>query len=81
MSLTLTLNILPPSTFSVMKTASTTPVSVGLTATEVSLRYGPLISNSLYSSMNLGGDVLPMTTSPPVTWDSCMTTPSPSRSL
>ena len=36
MSRTLTLYIFPPSTFSVMKTASTVPVSVGLTATEVS---------------------------------------------
>ncbi len=37
MSLTLTLNILPPSTFSVMNIESTTPASDGLTATEVSL--------------------------------------------
>ena len=37
MSLTRTLNIFPPSTFSVMKMESTTPASEGLTATEVSL--------------------------------------------
>ena len=63
-----------------MKTESTVPVSVGLTATEVSRLYGPLISNSLYSSMKRGGLVLPMTASPPVTVASCMTTPSASRS-
>ena len=57
-------------------TVSTTPFSEGLTPTEVSLRYGPFTSNSLYSSMNLGGDVLPIKMSPPLTTASCMIAPS-----
>ena len=43
---------------------------------EVSRLYGPLTSNSLYSSMNLGGEVLPIKMSPPLTTASCIMAPS-----
>ena len=58
---------------------STTPVSEGLTPMEVSLLYGPLESSSRYSSINLGGLVLPMRISPPDTRDSEATIPSSSN--
>ncbi len=80
-SLTRILYILPPSTDWVIITLSTTPFSEGLTPIEVSRLYGPLTSNSLYSSMNLGGDVLPIKISPPVTIASCITAPSCSSNL
>ena len=64
-SLTLILYILPPSCDWVITTVSTTPLSDGLTPIEVSLLYGPFTSNSLYSSMNLGGLVFPISISPP----------------
>ncbi len=78
-SRTLTFTSLLPSPVSVIKMSSTTPVSAGLTSIDVSLMVGPLTSNSLYSSRNLGGLVLPMRTSPPVTSDSRLTMPSGSR--
>src|SRR5574338_863140 len=78
MSLTLILYIFPPSLDCVITTVSTTPVSDGLTPIDVSRLYGPLDSNSRYSSMNLGGLVLPIRMSPPTAFDSVATTPSSS---
>ncbi len=80
-SLTLTFTSLLPSPDSVMKIASTIPVSEGRMSTEVSRIDGPLTSNSLYSSKNLGGLILPTKTSPPETAASKLTMPSGSRSL
>ena len=78
-SLTLILYIFPPSVACVMTTVSTMPVSEGLTPIDVSRLYGPLCSNSRYSSINLGGLVFPMRMSPPVTDDSVETIPSSSN--
>ena len=80
-SLTLILYIFPPSLDLVITTVSTTPVSEGLTPIEVSRLYGPFTSNSLYSSINLGGLDFPIRISPPRTCDSVATTPSSSKSL
>lgn len=78
-SLTLILANLEPSTVSDKRTASTIPFSPCLTVTEVSL----LLSATLpkFSSKNLGGEVLPINTSPEVTYDSGFTTPSLSKFL
>ena len=46
---------------------------------DVSRIDGPLTSNSLYSSRNLGGLILPMRTSPPTTGDSRLIMPSGSK--
>src|SRR6478736_1470257 len=80
-SLTRILYILPPSCDCVITTVSTTPFSDGLTPIEVSLRYGPFTSNSLYSSINLGGLVFPINISPPCAVDSVAITPSSSNNL
>ena len=75
------LYIFPPSFDWVITTVSTTPCSDGLTPTDVSRLYGPLVSNSLYSSINLGGLVFPIKISPPSTPDSVATIPSSSNIL
>ena len=64
MSLTLILANLLPSTVSVKRTASTIPFSPCLTVTEVSLLFSATEPNSSISSKNLGGEVLPINTSP-----------------
>ena len=51
----------------------------GLIDTDVSRLYGPLLSNSRYSSINLGGLVLPMSISPPTTLDPAAIIPSSSN--
>ncbi len=63
----------------VITTVSITPVSEGLTPIEVSRLYGPVDSNSLYSSINRGGLVFPIKISPPLTDASVATTPSSSK--
>ena len=75
------LYILPPSLDCVITMVSTTPFSEGLTPMDVSRLYGPEASNSRNSSMNRGGLVLPISTSPPSTAASADMTPSSSSSL
>jgi len=68
-----------PSPDIVMNIPSTVPVSEGRMSTDVSRIDGPLTSNSLYSSRNLGGLILPIKTSPPTTCDSKLIMPSGSK--
>ena len=80
-SRTLTFTSLLPSFDCVMNIASTIPFSEGRMSTDVSRMDGPFTSNSLYSSRNLGGLILPIRTSPPATPDSRPIIPSGSSSL
>ncbi len=79
-SLTLTLTSLEPFSLSVSITASTYPLSPGLTVTDVSRLFCG-VRKSASSSRNLGGEVLPMSTSPPSTLVSGLMRPSSPRLL
>ena len=78
-SLTLTFTNLDPLSDCINRTVSTIPLSLLLIHTEVSLLFCGEIPNSVGSSRNLGGDVLPINTSSGPTSVSGNTKPSSSR--